>query len=172
MSELGGKDASKKSLNSGPLPGGDIDCRVQRTALALRYHYSSIDRPALKSKSHLVAQAIVSESGAWDVCLRSGGEELGRDTFTKGEKNASSFSRLLFNSPCHLFLQLFFFFPTDTFMDKCPTWSDSQCFMCWSTWPWSGLTVSGATLLEIQLQVSFKGMQTSVYSLNVNFPII
>lgn len=32
-------------------------------ALALRYHYSSIDRPALKSKSHLVAQAIVSGSG-------------------------------------------------------------------------------------------------------------
>lgn len=52
-----------ESLNSKPLPGSGIDCKVQRMALALRYHYSSIDRPALKSKSHLVAQAIVSGSG-------------------------------------------------------------------------------------------------------------
>lgn len=62
-----------ESLNSGPLPGSGIDCRVQRMALALRYHYSSIDRPALKSKSHLVAQAIVSGSGDNEVCLCVGG---------------------------------------------------------------------------------------------------
>lgn len=43
--------------------GLDIDCGVQKMALALRYHYSSIDRCALKSKSHLVAQAIVWGSG-------------------------------------------------------------------------------------------------------------
>lgn len=60
-----------ESLNSGPLPGAGIDCRVQRMALALRYHYSSIDRPALKSKSHLVVQVIVSGSGDHEiyVCL-------------------------------------------------------------------------------------------------------
>lgn len=62
-----------ESLNSGPLPGSGIDCRVQRMALALRCHYSSIDRPALKSKSHLVAQAIVSGSGDNEVCLCVGG---------------------------------------------------------------------------------------------------
>lgn len=32
-------------------------------ALELSYHYRSIDRPALKSKSHLVAQAASSGSG-------------------------------------------------------------------------------------------------------------
>lgn len=59
--------AASNSLSSGPLPGTGIDCRVQRMALALRYHYDSIDRPALKSKSHLVAQAIVSESGGQEI---------------------------------------------------------------------------------------------------------
>lgn len=53
----------RESLNSGPLPASAIDCRVHRVAFALRYHYSSIDRPALKSKSHLVARATVSGSG-------------------------------------------------------------------------------------------------------------
>lgn len=53
----------RESLNSGPLPASAIDCRVHRMAFAPRYHYSSIDRPALKSKSHLVARATVSGSG-------------------------------------------------------------------------------------------------------------
>lgn len=75
---MGRKREESESLNSGPLPGAGIDCRVQRMALALRYHYSSIDRPALKSKSHLVAQAIVSGSGdheiyvcvcVWSMCV-------------------------------------------------------------------------------------------------------
>lgn len=61
-----------KSLGSGPLPGTGIDCRVQRMALALRYHYGSIDQPALKSKSHLVAQAIISESGDQEIYVYSG----------------------------------------------------------------------------------------------------
>lgn len=43
-------------------------------AFALRYHYSSIDRPALKSKSHLVARATVSGSSDLEMfvtlCLR------------------------------------------------------------------------------------------------------
>lgn len=60
-----------ESLNSGALPAFGIDCRVQRRALAVRYHYSSIDRTALKSKSHLVAQDVVSGSGDHGkyVCL-------------------------------------------------------------------------------------------------------
>ena len=63
------RECVSESLNSGPLPGSGIDCRVQRMALTLRYHYSSIDRPALKSKSHLVAQAGVSGSGDHGVCV-------------------------------------------------------------------------------------------------------
>lgn len=57
----------RQRLNPGPLPGSSIDCSVQRLALTLRYHYSSIDRPALKSKSHLVAQATISGSGDLEI---------------------------------------------------------------------------------------------------------
>lgn len=40
-----------------------LTCRGEAAALDPSYHYSLIDRPALKSKSHLVAQATISGSG-------------------------------------------------------------------------------------------------------------
>lgn len=55
--------------NWAPSPPSAIDCRVHRLALALRYRYSSIDRPALKSESHLVArhEEPPSDSGSGDL---------------------------------------------------------------------------------------------------------
>lgn len=92
-------------------------------ALALRYHYSSIDRPALKSKSHLVAQAIVSGSGdhvymfvfvRLGVCV----------CLCKCSENVCVSSLVVFSK---FFPALTSSFPSLTFLDKSQTGSESQC---------------------------------------------
>lgn len=112
-------------LNSGPLPGCGIDCRVQRMALALRYHYSSIDLPALKSKSHLVAQAIVSGSVDWEICVRV----LAHVCVLEGRKGERKFNSVENISVFKLFLSFwdfqrwFFFFSKSTHLSSSKLWN-------------------------------------------------
>lgn len=152
-----------ESLNSGPLPGSFIDCRVQRMVLAPRYHYSSIDRPALKSKSHLVAQAIrirwpqnICVCGVWCVCACASAQIISVSPVFGVFQGCSLFP--LFSHYQLLSLS----FPSPTFIrtDQSP----NMCFMCLSRE--SGPSSSAGTHIQTwwETHAPFTNTHISYYS--------